>query len=325
MTHPSSMNELTDTTHVGFPPLVNVYRRRDLLAQGISDDLIASALRDRTLIRLRHGIYVNAQAFDSADEPELHRMHLRSAVLASKEPVWALGPSAGLLHGLPLIERAPETVHLLRIGPQDHRSLRRPSKHDLIIPPVSIISRKDGPSTWEAISGIPTVDVATAAMTAAPHASFRRKVGYFDAVRWLTGITQDELLDLAWQWRFLGEHAATVDAIALSRSGAQSYLETISRLVFRSLGIPEPMLQVEFHDRGGLIGYVDMYWPEFKVVGEADGAMKYGKRQDVVAEKRREDRLRALGLRVVRWMWEDIIQRPEVVAQQLRHAFLMAA
>ena len=43
-------------------------------------------------------------------------------------------------------------------------------------------------------------------------------------------------------------------------------------------------------DGEGLIGYVDMWWPELNVIGEADGAVKYESKADLLKEKRREDR-----------------------------------
>jgi hypothetical protein len=81
----------------------------------------------------------------------------------------------------------------------------------------------------------------------------------------------------------------------------------------RANGCPQPELQVPFSDGDGFIGYADFYWPTFGVIGEADGDVKYldpslrgGRSADrvVLDEKIREDRLRALGPRVVRWRWE---------------------
>ena len=77
-------------------------------------------------------------------------------------------------------------------------------------------------------------------------------------------------------------------------------------------GLPKPTLQACFHDDDGLIGYTDFCWREFGVVGEFDGKVKYRKpeylqgrdpAEVVIEEKIREDRLRALGLKVVRWTW----------------------
>jgi hypothetical protein len=54
----------------------------------------------------------------------------------------------------------------------------------------------------------------------------------------------------------------------------------------------------------------DFYWKEHAVAGEADGLVKYGQlvdddpakaRQALIEEKRRADRLRSMGVHVVRW------------------------
>ena len=79
------------------------------------------------------------------------------------------------------------------------------------------------------------------------------------------------------------------------------------------------------YDENGLIGYVDMWWPDLNVIGEADGLVKYTSRDDVVREKRREDRLRALGPAVVRWTFEDIESRPQSVVAAIRRVGRRAA
>jgi hypothetical protein len=66
-------------------------------------------------------------------------------------------------------------------------------------------------------------------------------------------------------------------------------------------------------DRWGLIGFGDFAWDD--LVGEFDGRVKYADpgmlngrtpSEVVVQEKRREDRARATGRRVVRWLWWDV-------------------
>jgi hypothetical protein len=88
--------------------------------------------------------------------------------------------------------------------------------------------------------------------------------------------------------------------------------ESISRAGIFLLGFLAPDLQVPHWDRAGLIGYSDFFWPGIRSVGEFDGHGKYlrdeftGGRPAadvVIAEKVREDRLRALGLGVFRWDW----------------------
>nr|BFF15511.1 hypothetical protein GCM10025699_68140 [Microbacterium flavescens] len=78
------------------------------------------------------------------------------------------------------------------------------------------------------------------------------------------------------------------------------------------------------------MGIVDFWWPEFGVVGEFDGEVKYrtadmlrGRtpEQVVIDEKRREDALRSMpGVRaVVRWNWADAM-RAEPLLAALRRA-----
>ena len=57
----------------------------------------------------------------------------------------------------------------------------------------------------------------------------------------------------------------------------------------------------------------DFDW-ECRLVGEFDGKVKYGRlrkpgetiEQAVMREKEREDRLRSIGIMVIRWIWSDL-------------------
>jgi hypothetical protein len=70
---------------------------------------------------------------------------------------------------------------------------------------------------------------------------------------------------------------------------------------------------------GRFLGRVDFYWDDFGVVGEADGDGKYGDRQALIAEKRRQERLEEAGLVVVRWGWQDL-RDPDLLAARVRRA-----
>jgi len=73
-------------------------------------------------------------------------------------------------------------------------------------------------------------------------------------------------------------------------------------------------------------GEVDFLWPEFNVIGEADGLGKYepderrSTRDKVRAEKRREERLGDAGYEMVRWGWEDA-NNPPRLARRVWAAF----
>lgn len=106
-------------------------------------------------------------------------------------------------------------------------------------------------------------------------------------------------------------------AMEFAQDGADSLGESISRVRQFQWGFPEPILQYEIRDGDGLVGFADQAWPAYRLLGEFDGAVKYtrgdyrGGRSAsdvVVAEKRREDRMRATGRNMVRWVWRDAHQ-----------------
>lgn len=93
---------------------------------------------------------------------------------------------------------------------------------------------------------------------------------------------------------------------------SESAGESLSRAQMHLLGFPAPMLQAKFRQEGSLLARTDFFWPKYRLIGEFDGDAKYlsddylgtrTARQAVLAEKKREDRLRAAGFRVVRWDW----------------------
>jgi hypothetical protein len=77
-------------------------------------------------------------------------------------------------------------------------------------------------------------------------------------------------------------------------------------------GLPLPELQVDLHDERGFVGRLDAWYEDAAVAVEFDGLEKYadpwgGRTPAEVAwtEKRREDRIRATDIRVVRVTNED--------------------
>lgn len=119
------------------------------------------------------------------------------------------------------------------------------------------------------------------------------------------------------------------DAITLADGASGSPGETVSRVGIYLLGLPAPVLQHEFRDSSGRM-IVDFWWPQCSLIGEFDGVGKYLRSefqvgrtpgQVVVDEKRREDRLRALGHRVTRWGWDVASSLPALDAH-LRSAGL---
>jgi hypothetical protein len=110
----------------------------------------------------------------------------------------------------------------------------------------------------------------------------------------------------------------------LADSLNESVGESLSRARMFELRIPRPLLQVvrtPDEDR------VDYFWPHLQLSGEFDGKLKYGllpgqtgqeAADALFEEKRREDRIRAVGDDVGRWVWDEAydIGRFEYVVRQ---------
>lgn len=91
---------------------------------------------------------------------------------------------------------------------------------------------------------------------------------------------------------------------------AESPLDSISRLTFGWLRLPAPKPQRWIYDRyGAFVGRCDFYWDEYGVAGEADGMSKLQERDDLVAEKVRQEALERLHLVIVRWNWTRLCAR----------------
>lgn len=104
----------------------------------------------------------------------------------------------------------------------------------------------------------------------------------------------------------------------------ESVAETLANFDAATHGI-ELVPQVQIHDENGrLVARVDFVVKGTKVVLEVDGRLKYTDRDALFAEKKREDRLRALGYTVVRVTWSDIM-RPGVVAEKIRAGLRLSA
>jgi very-short-patch-repair endonuclease len=97
---------------------------------------------------------------------------------------------------------------------------------------------------------------------------------------------------------------------------AESPLESLTRLALIDDKFPAPQLQAAIP---GTPYRVDMLWSAARLVLEADGLAKYTV-SELRREKRRETRLRALGYRVERVTWEEVVHRWPQTRVWLRRA-----
>jgi len=275
------------------------------------------------LVRVRIGAFVSEEEWRDADRRERHLLLAQSvSATRSVRPVishW----SAIAAHDLPTITPWPADVHVTvdARGPSSTRGIRR---HRTSRPPRTVEVR-----------GLLVTALDRTLVDFAAAAPMLDSVAALDSALRSRRDGRPPLLakhDLLDQWEqlrpFRGE-ARALAAIEFAVDGADSPLESASRVNMHALGFPSPVLQMPWFDHLGHIGDSDFGWPEFHRLGEADGDSKYldprlrrGRsiEQVILDEKRREDRMRSSSrMAVTRWDW-----RTGTDAERLRRHLLSA-
>ena len=108
--------------------------------------------------------------------------------------------------------------------------------------------------------------------------------------------------------------------VDFANPGAESALESCARVVFHEHGLEAPELQFTVTGLGFRYS-VDFYWPEHRVIAEADGAIKYSDQHAAIRQLKRDQQLRDLGYKVVHFTWRDLFQDPAAVIARIRKAF----
>jgi hypothetical protein len=104
----------------------------------------------------------------------------------------------------------------------------------------------------------------------------------------------------------------------------ESELEIRFSELLDASGVKQPDWQVELGDEA-FIGRVDCLFRRARLVVELDGRIGHVGPLDEARDAARDERLRALGYRVRRFTWEDVVFRPAWVVSELRRELAVAA
>lgn len=293
------------------PTLPEFFTLDQALVAGLTAEQVRYRLESGRWEHVGRGAY---RRTDWADEENDHferrrRDHVHRAIAAAKRNRGTIigYESAATVQAMPLWNPVPDHVTLLVSRTQFNGRRNRLVLRQLEIPPADVIV-VDGVSitsparTWLDVAR--TRDLADA--LAAGDAGLR--AGLF---------TRDDLQSAL--IRAEGTRGCRHAALALKHVDGvrESPGESGSWAYFVDHRLELPECQVELRDSSGrLVARVDFRWKGARVVGEFDGRLKYEAADDVYAEKRREDEIRALGERVVRWGAADL--RSSDLAQRLR-------
>jgi hypothetical protein len=219
--------------------------------------------------------------------------------------------TAAAIWRLPRIGTWPDVAHVVAPPASGGRSEGRLRRHAVGAGKVDIVDGLRVTSLARTVVDVGRFDGFLNGVVAADHAL--RGIGLVAPRRVAVGIEELER-EVALFPRGRGVAIAR-EAIRFADGGAESAGESLSRVRMRELGIPAPELQLVIRDAEGAMR-VDFCWRSRRIVGEFDGIAKYLREElregrtpaeVVVAEKRREDRLRRLGWFVIRWGWDDAL------------------
>lgn len=297
-----------------------VFLRREAVRLGYDDRDLRSGLLERQLVRIRQGAYVASSDWAAASEVERHVLHSHAVMLTHQSGV-ALGHSSGAaLHGMSLWGADLRRVHVTRLGTQACRKHHDVAYHDGL-----------GTSGVTTIGGSAVLEPARCALGAAALASVESGMVVLDSAYHLGLCDRESVQEMFDGMRGWPGTARLQVTLRLASPGAESVGESRARFLFWAHSVPKPELQYRVYDGGELVGIADFAWPEYGVLGEFDGKVKYGRflrpgespGDAVFREKVREDRLREItGWRMIRFVWSDL-GTPTATADRVR-AFLRA-
>jgi very-short-patch-repair endonuclease len=102
----------------------------------------------------------------------------------------------------------------------------------------------------------------------------------------------------------------------LAEPAAESHMESRLRMLLVLGGLPRPKAQVSLNDsEGGFVGRMDLYYPEYRLGIEYDGAVH---RVSLAEDNRRQNRILAAGFHLLRFTAGDVLHRPDSVTAQVR-------
>lgn len=233
-------------------------------------------MRRGEVVKVRRGVYAPAKAWNELASWQRYLVRVHAVALLHPDVVFCLESAAALL-GLPVFGD-PVVVHILELSSTDARLVGGIRTHTTAEPRELV--QAGGLVMTSATETV--VDLARnrhhAIGLAVADAALRADPTLHRAVL----VARNEAR--------ASSRGRNVARWPLHRAtpAAESPLESISRGGIEWLGFPVPELQVEFRSAEQVVDRGDFWWPEYRVVGEADGDVKYdGSLGDPVAALRR--------------------------------------
>ncbi|MEV4953969.1 type IV toxin-antitoxin system AbiEi family antitoxin domain-containing protein [Paenarthrobacter nitroguajacolicus] len=284
---------------------------------------LAKQAKRGELVRVRRGTYARSAYWAELNERQRHGLQAAALVNTTRTPPIFNFQTAALLWGLGVVG-VPKHLCTVTADPSGGRSKhgirRRFGACDSGVAQLGVFRVTDKVRT--------TIELAASLNFAEALAivdSSRRNQRWGDALEvdnwnkdkpWGPPSGLDELTGAVSALTNQSRKRRAGMILELSTDKSESVGESTCRAQMILLKFPVPSLQGSFTLKTGRTARTDFWWPELDLVGEFDGYGKYLRKelrghqtiqQAVMAEKARENALRALGLTVVRWDWSDMM------------------
>lgn len=277
-------------------------------------------VRRGEMVRLRRGVYVLAAEWALLDLAAKNRWESQAAVALVGRDLVISHHSAAELWRLPWFGELPTQTHTVDDFAKGGRSSSELIRHTVGIPKLT-----------ERIDGVCVTTLARTVADLCRASTFQQGVVIADAALRRTthplphfprtSLTREHL---AAELALVHLRQGTAKArrvIDFADGAADRPGESLSRVNMALAGFSAPKLQVPLRGASGKWWTVDFWWPQFNLIGEFDGNMKYtdaeflhGRtpNEALIDEKRREDDLRAAGHGMSRWPWDTAISLPRL-------------
>lgn len=279
----------------------------ELVELGVSRHVVDRSVHAGLLIRLRRNVVVLPQVWNDARPWEQHELRARGTARAWHGAPFALSHHSALaLLGIP-VYGVDHAVHIVPRG----RSANRAGA-------ATRIHTRVDEANLVMVGDIYVVDAPVAALQVA--ATFGAESGLVSADGLLRERPAVDLVEALKQTPVGNGYAKAALVVAMADGRSESAGESRCRWAMRAAGLPTPEMQAWIHDGTGFSARVDFLYRSERVIVEFDGLVKYQTHRDLQEEKVREDRLRALGYEVVRFVWSDLMS-PMRVKHLILEAF----
>nr|WP_256979979.1 endonuclease domain-containing protein [Rhodococcus sp. 15-1154-1] len=296
--------------------------RSQLVRTGTSDSEIRTATRNGTMKRIRRGAFADSSALQALGPEDRHVLRTRAHANAAGGRLVVSHQSAALVHGIALWAPDLQRVHFTvgRSGGGRKTGGRHVHPAPLVDDDIVNIRGLSVTSPSRTVADLCRALPFEAAVCAADSALAKKLVS-------IESVTE------ALNRRGRRNIAKALRALHFSSEHSESVGESRCRVQLHHAGFDHPELQVDLYTKGGtFLARVDFLLAQYGVIIEFDGMVKYSKylkpgqtpAAAVVAEKKREDALRAHGWIVLRLTWSDL-GNPDRPVSKLRASIELAA